>query len=80
MPYLQKLNTPDEDVTVSDLHKGSTFLACGWTLLGMAILLSIYIFIDFREGTKLMSVWVGAIGTLGLVLIGVGEVKRSHSI
>lgn len=80
MAYIERLTTDQEDLRLSTLRLGSVFLACGWTLLGMAILLSIYTFSDVRQGTSLMLWLVGLMGSLGLALVAVGEVKRSHNI
>ncbi len=80
MAYIEKAGTREEDVRLGDLRWGSVLVATGWTLLGMAVLLSIYMFSDIRQGTSLMLWTVGCMGLLGLALVGIGMSKRGHNV
>lgn len=77
MAYLAKLETAQEDARLAEQRTGSQTMVTGFVILGMAIILSIYNFADIREGTHLMLAMSGGLGLIGLVLIAIGEYRRS---
>lgn len=79
MATLHKLDNRETDLRVEGARLGSVLKTVGWTLLGFAILLGIYTFMDVREGTDTILWTVGILAVLGIALIGVGQFRRSHN-
>jgi hypothetical protein len=67
------------DSELDTQRSGSALLATGWTLLGMVFLLSIYTFSAIREGTPSWLYFEGVIGVIGLLLVGMGTMRRRRS-
>jgi hypothetical protein len=77
MAHLAKLDLAKEDETLAQERLGSGLITVGGVLLGMAMILGIYNFTDFREGTHLMLAVSGSCGLLGLLLMAIGKWKKN---
>jgi len=80
MAHLAKMDTVQEDARLAEESLGSVLMTLGGVILGMAAILGIYDFVDVREGTHLMLSMSGGLAVIGLVLMAVGEWKRSFIV
>jgi hypothetical protein len=80
MPYLARVDAVQEDARLAQESLGSVLLTLGGVILGMAAVLGIYDFADIREGTHLMLTTSGGLVIIGLILMAVGEWKRSYPV
>jgi hypothetical protein len=64
------------DAKMAAQRRGSVALAVGWTLLAFAMIAGIYVFQDFREGTRLFVHYAGVLALLGLMMVGYGRRLR----
>lgn len=80
MPYLAKMDAVQEDARLAQESLGSVLMTLGGVILGMAAVLGIYDFADIREGTHLMLTISGGLVIIGLILMAVGEWKRSYPV
>jgi hypothetical protein len=80
MPYLARVDAVQEDARLAQESLGSVLLTLGGVILGMAAVLGIYDFADIREGTHLMLTISGGLVIIGLILMAVGEWKRSYPV
>ncbi len=80
MPYLAKLDTAEEDARLRQQRIGSQTMILGFVILGMGAVLSIFDFIDHREGTHLMLAVSSVLWIVGLVLVGLGEFRRAEPV
>ena len=68
------------DAKVQAQRRGSIALAVGWTLLCFAMLVGIFVFQDYREGTHLFIAYSGIIALLGVLSVGYGQhLRRTNS-
>ncbi len=79
MPYLVRGDQSSEDEHLSELRSGSVWMVTGFIFFGFAAMLGIYDFIDTRQGSHTMLVTTGILGLIGLVLIGLGELRRNQN-
>ncbi len=79
MATLHHFENRETDMRVEGARLGAVTKTVGWVLLGFAMILGIYTFIDVREGTDLILWTVGILAVLGFVLIAVGNHRRSHN-
>lgn len=80
MPYLAKLDTAQEDARLREQRIGSQTMILGFVIFGMGIILSMFDFVDVREGTHLMLAISGVLALIGLVLVGIGEFRRAEPV
>ena len=80
MAYLAKVDPVQEDARLEQERFGAVLMALGGVILGFAAILGLYNFADIREGTHLMLRMSGGLGFIGLVLLAVGEWKRSYPV
>jgi hypothetical protein len=64
------------DAKLQAQRRGSVALAVGWTLLGFAMLVGIFVFQDLREGTRLFIGYSGVLALAGAILLGYGTRLR----
>ena len=80
MPYIVNLEAAQADELIKQQRKGSQTMTVGGVFFVMAMVLGIYTFIDHREGTHLMQALSGIYGLIGLILLAIGEWRRSHPV
>lgn len=80
MAYLAKMDGVQEDARLAKEALGSVLMTAGGVFLAMAAILGIYDFADIREGTHLMLSISGGLVIIGLVLMAIGEWKRSYPV
>ena len=80
MAHLAILDQAREDEAIAGEQLGSVLKTVGGVFLGMALILSMFDFVDVREGTNLMIIVSGVLGTVGLVLIFLGQWKRAEPV
>jgi hypothetical protein len=72
-------NSKTYDAKTGGQRRGSVAVAVGWTLLAMSMVVGVYVFQDIREGTHFFIAYAGAMGLIGLMLIGYGQrLRRSN--
>ena len=79
MAHIEQSNSQEEEHLLLEQRTGSQFLIVGAVFLGMGIVLSIFDFSDLRQGTHLMVMYSGALLLIGLVLMAIGQYKRSYN-
>lgn len=77
MPHIEYPNSKEEDSRLVEQQDGSEFMTVGFVVFGMGVILSIFTFSDFRQGTYLMLAYTGILIVVGLMLIAFGEYRRS---
>jgi UDP-N-acetylmuramyl pentapeptide phosphotransferase/UDP-N-acetylglucosamine-1-phosphate transferase len=81
MAYLAKLDLAKEDETLAQERLGSVLITVGGVLFVFGIILGIYNFTDFREGTHLMLSLTAGLTLIGLCLMAVGKwKKKTHPV
>ena len=79
MAHIEQANSQEEEHLLLEQRTGSQFLIIGAVFFAMGIVLSIFDFSDLRQGTHLMLMYSGALLLIGLVLMAIGQYKRSHN-
>lgn len=77
---MEQRNTTSYDAKLVGQQHGSVVLSVGWTLLAMAMLVGIYCFQDFREGTHFWLAYDGSMAFVGLLTIGYGMRLRRSTV
>lgn len=79
MAHIERANSQEEEHLLLEQRTGSQFLIVGAVFCGMGVLLSIFDFSDLRQGTHLMLMYSGTLLLIGLVLMAIGQYKRSYN-
>jgi hypothetical protein len=77
MPHIEYPNSKEEEYRLFEQQDGSDFMIIGFIIFAVGASLSIFNFSDLRQGTHLMLAYTSTLIVIGLVLIAVGEYKRS---
>ena len=79
MAHIERANSQEEEHLLVEQRTGSQLLITGTIFFGMGSLLSIFDFSDWRQGTHLMLYYSGTLLLIGLVLMAIGQYKRSYN-
>lgn len=79
MAHIERTNSQEEEHLLVEQRTGSQLLISGTIFFGMGMLLSIFVFSDWRQGTNLMLIYSGSLLFIGLVLMAIGQYKRSFN-
>jgi hypothetical protein len=79
MAHIERPNSEQEEHLLIEQRTGSQLMITGTIFFGMGALLSIFMFSDWRQGTRLMLYYSGTLLLIGLVLISIGMYKRSSN-
>ncbi len=79
MAHIERANSQEEEHLLIEQRTGSQLLITGAVFFGMGTLLSIFDFSDWRQGTHLMLIYSGTLLFIGLLLMGIGQYKRSYN-
>lgn len=80
MPHIEQVNSQEEQNRLVDQQSGSEWMITGCIFFIVGATLSIFNFSDLRQGTFVMIAYTSALIVIGLVLIAIGEYKRSNNI
>jgi hypothetical protein len=79
MAHIERPNSQEEEHLLVEQRTGSQLLITGTIFFGMGMLLSIFVFSDLRQGTHLMLCYSGTLLLIGVVLMAIGQYKRSYN-
>lgn len=79
MAHIGQSNSQEEEHLLIEQRTGSQLMITGTIFFGIGMLMSIFTFSDWRQGTHLMLFYSGTLLFIGLVLISFGMYKRSFN-
>jgi len=68
-----------EDVRIESMQEASAALSIGVLFLVVSGIAGIFMFQTFRSGTEFWRIYAGILGTIGIVLIGIGMRRRRQN-
>ncbi len=79
MPHIERPNSQEEEFRIFEQQDGSEWMIVGAIVCAVGIIVSVFNFSDLRQGTHTMIVYSSLLILIGLVLVAIGEYKRSYN-